>query len=166
MTIVQALQEAQKKWCDPKFTEVVVYTRPNLRNDEMTLYIGSNVCGNIFDKREISDSTGDILLMYPERFLNILEQRALSTLFWYFYPKAKHVKIITHSVYIIQCCNNKCLGVISPDPSEGIVGQESVGTVAEFVAGRVRYAPPAGEDHFGFGGGIVNLDHEAKKRKK
>ena len=85
--------------------EVMVYTRPNLRGslDEMLMYQGRNNLDNLFEGLKIDKSKKRLYFEYPERWLNILEQRALLDRIFILYPNIEKVVIKTHSVYIIQC---------------------------------------------------------------
>lgn len=89
--------------------EVRVFTRPNLRDDEMISYVGQNLLRDLFDypDKDLSQMT-DITLIYPERWLNILEQRVLLEALKDRCPNAEKIVIVTHSVYIIQCTPNGC----------------------------------------------------------
>ena len=89
--------------------EVYIDTRPYMRDDsvEMEMYLGRRVLENLFDyMQEVDDTT--LALSYPERWLNILEQRQLYKRIEKYCPKMEKVMIITHSVYIIQCTPNTC----------------------------------------------------------
>lgn len=81
--------------------EVIVYRRPNLFKVEHSTY-GKTDLDELEKLFTIEDyhSTRELTLYYPERFLNILEQRALADRI----RKAGYSKatIITHSVYIVQ----------------------------------------------------------------
>lgn len=52
-----------------------------------------------------------IHLEYPERWCNILEQRALMGRLFKYYPNIKLLTITTHSVYIIQCVYSQHIGI-------------------------------------------------------
>lgn len=87
--------------------KVYIYTRPNLRDgNDFTLFVGRNICDNCFDTMKIDEKTTTIVLRYPERWLNILEQRCIFERIKEYYPNIKKLEIITHSVYIIQCTPN------------------------------------------------------------
>lgn len=87
--------------------ELSVLTRPNLRDREFTSYCGKPYIENIFDDLIIDNKLTDIYIEYPERWCNLCEQRALLTRIPLLYPNIKKVKILTHSVYIIQCANRE-----------------------------------------------------------
>lgn len=93
--------------------KVYVKTRPNLRADEMTVFVGQQFLINLFDKSDYDmSSIEDVMIYYPERWLNILEQRALLSAIETRCTNIKTVTILTHSVYIIQCTPNGCLFII------------------------------------------------------
>lgn len=87
--------------------KVYIKTRPNLRADEMTAFIGFGFLEKLFDSdKAIEDEY--VTLSYPERWINILEQRILYKKIAARCPNMKEVTIVTHSVYIIQCTPNRC----------------------------------------------------------
>lgn len=98
--------------------EVYIDTRPHLRDDsqEMEMYLGRRVLDSLFDRMEETDDQY-LTLSYPERWLNILEQRQLFQRIEKYCPKMKEVKILTHSVYIIQCTPNTCCKLFVEDES-------------------------------------------------
>jgi hypothetical protein len=92
---------------------VLIKTRPNLRTDEMTVFIGQMFLSTLFDSEDVM-SHKEVTLMYPERWLNVLEQRALFDALndRTRCPNLVEVNIITHSVYIIQCVSNEHISII------------------------------------------------------
>ena len=58
--------------------KLYVYSRPNLRDDalEYEMYMGMGVLKNIFDNMKIVKDES-LFLSFPERWLNIIEQRQL-----------------------------------------------------------------------------------------
>lgn len=94
--------------------KVYVYTRPNLRaySIEMESYMGRNILDNCFDEFKIDGETTEIFFSFPERWLNILEQRELYDRLDKYYPNLKKVTIKTHSVYIIQCTPSRHIGIV------------------------------------------------------
>lgn len=87
---------------------VLVWTRPNLRGSltEMTMYQGKHILDNLFDNLLVDSVTKSIYIEYPERWTNIIEQRAILSRIPILYPNIETVVIKTHSVYIIQCTNS------------------------------------------------------------
>lgn len=59
--------------------EVIIYRRPNLRDDalEFEMFMGSNILRKLFDSMEVDTKVDHLFLSFPERWLNILEQRQL-----------------------------------------------------------------------------------------
>lgn len=90
---------------------VYVFTRPNLRSDDMLVYIGQGICRNCFDDQKIDESTKSVQIEYPERWCNILELRQLVKRILDFYPNIEKITITTHSVYIIQCTQASQIGI-------------------------------------------------------
>lgn len=91
--------------------EVIVFKRPNMFNVQENLYnlIGYQELKNLFTIENYKASV-DVTLYYPERFLNILEQRDLV-------KRAKNagfksLKVYTHSVYIIQTVSSDNIKVV------------------------------------------------------
>ena len=84
---------------------VKVYTRPNLRDgvNEFLMYMGKAQLETMFDKCVIDPTVKTIHFEYPERWANILEQRAIPERMLVCFPNLEQVVIVTHSVYIIQC---------------------------------------------------------------
>jgi hypothetical protein len=88
---------------------VHTYTRPNLRDDEMYVYVGQVFLMDLFDSDKDITDTKQIQLIYPERWLNVIEQRILFDAILNRCPNVEKLHIITHSVYIMQCTPNGCL---------------------------------------------------------
>jgi hypothetical protein len=105
-------------WFKKAGVQVILTTRPNLRSDnlEMEMYSGRNVLDACFDTFEILPKVTSLYLSYPERWLNILEQRALFDRLSHYCPNLTQCVIKTHSVYIVQCVHNWCVSIVD-DPS-------------------------------------------------
>lgn len=88
--------------------EVLVFTRPHLRDEglDMEQYIGRRVLDACFDRLEEFDDE-EVVFSFPERWLNIIEQRRLYDRLAKYGRNLKKVQIKTHSVYIIQCTHNE-----------------------------------------------------------
>ena len=157
MDLKEQIEYSTDKWNDPKFTEVMVYSRPNMRNDEMTFYIGFSVYTNIFDKRIISQDSGNVSLVYPERFLNIVEQRMLCSLFWYYNPNVTKVQVLTHSVYIIQCTRKECIKMAHFKYQDEMDMTENDNYLEDFVNGKRRFSAPIDDKSVSFDAGIIQL---------
>lgn len=92
---------------------VTVFRRPNMFvvNENMYNMIGYGELKNLFTIEGYKTTHKTLTLYYPERFLNIIEERALLR-------RCKdagyeEVKITTQSVYIIQCCRKEDIGIVA-----------------------------------------------------
>jgi hypothetical protein len=88
--------------------QVLVYTRPNLRDEGLSaeMYLGYGVLESLFDKMEIRKDIIDVFLSFPERWLNIIECRQLFKRLQKYCPNLKFVKIKTHSPIIMSSIEN------------------------------------------------------------
>lgn len=88
---------------------VYVYRRPNMRDEglEMEMYLGMDFLRTLFDKMEVREDITSVKLSFPERWLNVVEQRSIYDRAVKYCPNLKELIIKTHSVYIIQCTPNK-----------------------------------------------------------
>ena len=95
--------------------KVLVFRRPNMFNVMNNLYhrIGTGELESIMNTPGYISDHETLVLFYPERFLNIIEQRALM----HKAEKAgiKKLEITTSSVYIIQCVDSKNIGIIQDE---------------------------------------------------
>lgn len=85
------------------------------------MFIGRGVLESIFDKMEMREDVKTLLLSFPERWLNIIEQRSLYKRLEAYCPNLKSVMIKTHSVYIIQVTHAMNVGIVheeEPLPNE------------------------------------------------
>ena len=112
---------------------VLVFTRPNLRDDGMMTHVGYGIIENLFEHGKVDEETTSIGLVYPERWTNILEQRAILERIQVLYPNIEKVRITTHSVYIIQCTHNGCVGICD---------DASLYPEKNYSNPKVRYCPP------------------------
>lgn len=98
--------------------DCLVYRRPHLRDDnlEMEMYMGKGVLESIYDKLEQRPDVKTLFLSFPERWLNIIEERQLYERLQYYCPNLQKVTIKTHSVYIVQCTTGKDIGLIDEIP--------------------------------------------------
>lgn len=69
---------------------------------EMELYIGRGILDNLFDHERVDPTVETITLSFPERWMNIVEERSLYGRIVKYCPNVKTVTIKTQSVYIIQ----------------------------------------------------------------
>jgi len=86
--------------------EVILYKRPNMFrvNDNMYNMLGLGELENFYNIPDYKGSGKELLLFYPERFINIVEQKALIERLMK--SDYKKVRIITHSPFIVQCSKN------------------------------------------------------------
>lgn len=119
----------------PKFDlTVLIYRRPDMMDEslEYELYMGMAQLKNMFNEEKIDEKTTELFFSFPERWLNIIQERCLYQRIEKFYPNVKKVTIKTHSVYIIQATKSEnCLIV-----DEGGPMMESCTT------GPTSYPPP------------------------
>ena len=82
-----------------------VFTRPNLRDEqgEMLMYQGKLYLEIMFDRCTIDEKVRNIHMEYPERWCNLIEQRAIPDRMLVCFPNLEKITIRTHSVYTIQC---------------------------------------------------------------
>jgi hypothetical protein len=108
---------------------VAVYQRPNLRVDEFQVYMGKPYLDQLFNPEIplVDNSIKNIYLHYPERWLNIVEQRSLFARIGKYFPKIEELIIVTHSVYIVQCIRGDYIRIFTPvDYNKDLLPQESV----------------------------------------
>lgn len=94
--------------------KTLIYRRPHMRSQRLMMleYVGKHILDNCFDIMQISSQNSPIILVFPERWLNVIEERALIPRLEYYYPNVTEVTIHTHSVYIIQCIDSKCSSIV------------------------------------------------------
>jgi hypothetical protein len=95
--------------------KVIVYRRPNMFKVQDNLFslAGYGELKKAFSDEAYKTEHKRLTLFYPERFLNIIEQRSLfSRLEACGYEE---VEIATHSVYIIQCTPNGCCLIVEDE---------------------------------------------------
>lgn len=97
--------------------EVFVFRRPNFLDEdfEYESYVGQSVLRNLFIKQQIDNDTNTILLSFPERWLNIIQERVLVARLNHYYPNLKKVTIKTHSVYILQTVKSDNVRIVGED---------------------------------------------------
>lgn len=71
------------------------------------MYIGMDFLRTLFDTMEVREDITDVKLSFPERWLNVVEQRSIYQRAQLYCPNLKSLVIKTHSVYIIQCTPNE-----------------------------------------------------------
>jgi len=104
------------------FDELIVYVfrRPHMRdaNLEFELHMGRNHLDNLFDQECVDEKTTELFFSFPERWLNIVEERSLYPRIKRLYPNVKKVTIKTQSVYIIQTTPPECVKIITPQDED------------------------------------------------
>lgn len=118
--------------------DILVFRRPNMFkvHDDLTGLVGLSALEKMFSDPDYKVRPGsELTLFYPERFLNIIEQRALCI-------RAESVgfesiKITTSSVYIIQSNKNNHIRIVQDNEikedgghfklSNDYSGQSSIG---------------------------------------
>ena len=79
---------------------VFISVRPNLR-DETAAYVGFSILENLFDICKVDRITTSITLIYPERWCNVVEQRAILERIKLLYPNVERVTMTTNCPQII-----------------------------------------------------------------
>lgn len=117
----------------PFKVKLLVYARPNLRSYsvEMESYIGRDVLDSLFDRMEQRPDVTSLMLSFPERWLNVLEQRQLYVRLSLYCPNLREVTIKTHSVYVIQCTCSSDISMMDeatiPESETGHLYHERMG---------------------------------------
>jgi hypothetical protein len=120
--------------------QVCIQRRPHMRDEnlEYMLHLGQHVLRQVFDEERVDDTITEIELFYPERWMNIVEERSLYKRLERFCPNLKKVRIVTQSVYIIQCTpSSSCFIVKSEDEQQREKNER--GLTQESETGRLWY---------------------------
>jgi len=95
--------------------KLTVFRRPNMFkvNESIFNMVGVGELEKLFTLEGYRAEGKTLTLFYPERFLNIIEERALLARC----EEAGYssVDITTSSVYLIQCCHSKDIGIIQDE---------------------------------------------------
>lgn len=129
----------------PYEINVRCHRRPNLLDDdfEYKSYIGRDVLSNLFCHQKIDEKTTHIELWFPERWLNIIQERSLFIRLDKYYPNLKSIKIDTQSVYILQCVSKNDIRIIMG--ADEIAWQEAGHTLPqESVDKKTSFKIPSG----------------------
>ena len=110
--------------------EIMVYVqrRPHMRdhNLEYLCQFGTGVLRQIFDEERIDNNVKELQLFFPERYMNIVEERSLYDRLMHFCPNLQKLTITTQSVYIMQCTPAESIRILaSKDEQENGVPQEA-----------------------------------------
>lgn len=127
--------------------EVVVFRRPNMRDDnlEFMLHAGQNILRQIFDEEKIDNTVTNVVFYFPERWMNIVEERSLLDRLEHYCPNLKSVTIYTQSVYIIQCTKAEYVKIMSSQEELDYIA--SVGKLpGECINGQQAFKVPGVRD--------------------
>ena len=118
---------------------VYIQRRPHMRDDnlEMVSYVGRSILDQIFDQERVDDSVTYAKFYFPERWMNIVEERSLFNRLEKYCPNLKRVDIITQSVYIIQCTPAGSAKIMCSEDELKQLETESL--TQECVTGRMWY---------------------------
>lgn len=121
--------------------EVFVQRRPHMRDDnlEYMLHLGQGVLRQVFDEQRIDPSVTTVEFFYPERWMNIVEERSLFDRLQKYCPNLKEVRIVTQSVFIIQCTKAECVQIVCSEDETNRIAAEG-GLTQESKEGRLWYA--------------------------
>ena len=108
--------------------KVFVTRRPHMRDATLAfmLHRGEGFLEQLFDHEVVDESVERIELIHPERWLNIVEERSLFDRIERYFPNIKQVRILTQSVYIIQCTPGRNIYIIQEEdelPQESVTGK-------------------------------------------
>ncbi len=117
----------------PFTIKLLVQRRPHMRDDnlEMVMHMGTRVLRQIFDEMRVDPTVEHLAMYFPERWMNIVEERSLWDRLAKYCPNLKSVEIMTQSVYIIQCTRAENILIVASDDeitrkkAEGGLTQES-----------------------------------------
>lgn len=119
---------------------VCVQRRPHMRDDnlEYQLHMGQHVLRQIFDEERVDPSVTQVEFFYPERWMNIVEERSLYQRLARFCPNLKIVRIVTQSVYIIQSTPSSMIRIVQSQDEQDRTAAER-GLTQESETGRLWY---------------------------
>ena len=122
--------------------EITVYVqqRPHMRDEnlEYEMYFGKSILQQVFDEERVDTSVVSATFIYPERWMNIVEERSLYERLAKYCPNLKTVTIVTQSVYILQCTAGKSIKIVSSKDQQERVAAEG-GLTQESDTGRLWY---------------------------
>ena len=89
--------------------QVIIYRRPNFLADdfEYEQYIGRSVLENLFSDQATVRTDTDIVLSFPERWINCIECHQLFPRLEKYYPNLKTLLVKTHAPLIITNVPNR-----------------------------------------------------------
>ena len=112
---------------------LLVAKRPWMRdpNLEYCFMMGINILNKIFDDEVVDEQIKKVVLYYPERYMNIVEERSLFDRLEHFCPNLESVEIMTQSVYLLQCTPKQCIEMYTT------LDEQENGTPQEATTGRL-----------------------------
>jgi len=89
--------------------EVFIYRRPDFLADdfEYEQFVGQKYLRNLFKEQKVDDQTTEIILVFPERWINCIECHQLFPRLQKYYPNLKTLQIKTHQPLVITGVPNK-----------------------------------------------------------
>jgi hypothetical protein len=84
----------------------------------MEMYMGRTVLDNMYDKLLVQPKVTKLFLSFPERWLNIIEQRQIYRRCQEYLPNLEELTLKTHSVFITQCTPHGSLYVMDTSDKE------------------------------------------------
>ncbi len=87
--------------------EILILTRPNLRDREFTVFAGQLFLKQLYDSDTNLEETKEIYLEFPERWLNILELRALPSVLATRCPNLEKLTILTGNEHLLTVYHSK-----------------------------------------------------------
>lgn len=126
---------------------VAVQRRPHMRDEnlEYLFHLGTSVLRQIFDEERVDPNVTQVKLFFPERWLNIVEERSLYDRLQKYCPNLKTLEIMTQSVYIIQCTRSECVFIVKSQDEVAREKNEG-GLTQEAVSGQLWYNNVHGYD--------------------
>jgi len=99
-------EETENLLEDLKKVKVIIFRRPNMLKVQSNPYnlVGFGALQSMFTDPDYKAESDSLSLYYPERFLNIIEQRVL--IHRIIEAGFEEATILTSSVYIVQTTNN------------------------------------------------------------
>ena len=131
----------------PFTIKLLVQRRPHMRDDnlEMVMHMGTQVLRQIFDDMRVDETVKHLVLYFPERWMNIVEERSLWDRLVKYCPKLKSVEIMTQSVYLIQMTRAENILILASE--DEIARKEAEGGLTqESTEGRLWYKNVHGFD--------------------
>jgi hypothetical protein len=109
--------------------KLIVTRRPHMRDDnlEYLLCMGTGVLRQIFDNEVVDSSVKNVVLYYPERYMNIVEERSLYSRLARYCPNLESLEIMTQSVYLIQMTPRESVFIVEHPDDPGCPQESDTG---------------------------------------